>query len=108
MSSLQFSGINPITITAAHKTSAASYEVSFLLPKRSWQQLVEVDRGYAVEADRRRAIHAAIRIGRPGDIVLIAGKGHEDYQVVGTTRRHFDDREEALKALAKLGEKSHA
>jgi UDP-N-acetylmuramyl-tripeptide synthetase len=50
--------------------------------------------------DRREAIHSAIEEARPGDLVLIAGKGHEDYQIVGTERRHFDDREVAAEALA--------
>ena len=38
-------------------------------------------------------------MANPGDLVLIAGKGHEDYQIVGTQKLHFDDREEAEKAL---------
>jgi UDP-N-acetylmuramoyl-L-alanyl-D-glutamate--2,6-diaminopimelate ligase len=52
-----------------------------------------------VEADRAVAIAAAIAAAAPGDLVLIAGKGHEDYQILGTTKVHFDDREEAEKAL---------
>lgn len=44
-----------------------------------------------VEVERRRAIGTAIHEARPGDTVLIAGKGHEDYQIVGTTRQRFDD-----------------
>jgi UDP-N-acetylmuramoyl-L-alanyl-D-glutamate--2,6-diaminopimelate ligase len=52
-----------------------------------------------VEADRATAIAAAVADGRPGDLVLIAGKGHEDYQILGTTKIHFDDREEAENAL---------
>ena len=52
-----------------------------------------------VEADRAAAIAAAIATAAPGDLVLIAGKGHEDYQILGTTKVHFDDREEAEKAL---------
>jgi UDP-N-acetylmuramoyl-L-alanyl-D-glutamate--2,6-diaminopimelate ligase len=52
-----------------------------------------------VEADRAVAIAAAIATAAPGDLVLIAGKGHEDYQILGTTKVHFDDREEAEKAL---------
>jgi UDP-N-acetylmuramoyl-L-alanyl-D-glutamate--2,6-diaminopimelate ligase len=52
-----------------------------------------------VEADRAAAIAAAIAAAAPGDLVLIAGKGHEDYQILGSTKVHFDDREEAEKAL---------
>jgi UDP-N-acetylmuramoyl-L-alanyl-D-glutamate--2,6-diaminopimelate ligase len=54
-----------------------------------------------VESNRRTAIRLAISLARPGDIVLIAGKGHEDYQIVGDTKYHFDDREVARKALEK-------
>ena len=52
-----------------------------------------------VEGDRAVAIAAAIAAADPHDLVLIAGKGHEDYQILGTTKIHFDDREEAKKAL---------
>jgi UDP-N-acetylmuramoyl-L-alanyl-D-glutamate--2,6-diaminopimelate ligase len=55
---------------------------------------------YEVELDRRAAIETAILSAGAGDIVLIAGKGHEDYQIVGAEKRHFDDREEARRALA--------
>ena len=57
------------------------------------------DASYAMISDRRRAIEVAIGIARPGDMVVIAGKGHEDYQIVGPDRLHFDDREEARNAL---------
>jgi UDP-N-acetylmuramyl-tripeptide synthetase len=59
-------------------------------------------KGYTVEADRRRAIELAIRVSRPDDAVLIAGKGHETYQILGDKTIDFDDREEARKALSKL------
>lgn len=49
--------------------------------------------------DRREAIHAAIRATRTNDVVLIAGKGHEDYQIIGTMKRPFDDRQIAHDAL---------
>jgi UDP-N-acetylmuramoyl-L-alanyl-D-glutamate--2,6-diaminopimelate ligase len=44
-----------------------------------------------VEHDRARAIQTALRRSGPGDVVLIAGKGHEDYQIYGTARRPFQD-----------------
>jgi len=52
--------------------------------------------------DRREAIAAALREAREGDIVLIAGKGHEDYQIFADRTIHFDDREAAAEALAAL------
>jgi UDP-N-acetylmuramoyl-L-alanyl-D-glutamate--2,6-diaminopimelate ligase len=57
--------------------------------------------GYLVEPDRRAAIGLAIEMARPGDVVLVAGKGHEDYQIVGTEKRHLDDREEVRAALGR-------
>src|SRR5437867_650261 len=59
---------------------------------------------YQVQADRRAAIAEAIRLARPGDLVLIAGKGHEDYQIIGQEKHPFDDRvvaREAIEALAR-------
>jgi UDP-N-acetylmuramoyl-L-alanyl-D-glutamate--2,6-diaminopimelate ligase len=56
-------------------------------------------RGHLVEPDRRAAIRLAIALARPGDAVLVAGKGHEDYQIVGTEKRPFSDRVEARRAL---------
>jgi UDP-N-acetylmuramoyl-L-alanyl-D-glutamate--2,6-diaminopimelate ligase len=54
-----------------------------------------------VIADRATAIATAISQAQPGDGVLIAGKGHEDYQILGTEKIHFDDRQQARAALAK-------
>ena len=54
---------------------------------------------FAVEPDRRAAIRIAVAEAVPGDVVLLAGKGHEDYQILGTTKIHFDDREEAAEAV---------
>lgn len=56
---------------------------------------------YRKIADRREAIHAAVAEARTGDLVLIAGKGHEDYQIIGREVSHFDDREVAREALAR-------
>lgn len=54
---------------------------------------------YEVEVDRRRAIQVAISKALPGDAVVIAGKGHEDYQIFADRTVHFDDREVAREAL---------
>jgi UDP-N-acetylmuramoyl-L-alanyl-D-glutamate--2,6-diaminopimelate ligase len=57
------------------------------------------DHVYTVLPDRREAIAFAVNRARAGDIVLIAGKGHEDYQILGTTKYPFDDRIEAATYL---------
>ncbi len=61
-----------------------------------------VQKGYVVEPDRRRAIELGISASRPDDAVLIAGKGHETYQILGATTINFDDREEARRVLQGL------
>jgi UDP-N-acetylmuramyl-tripeptide synthetase len=57
------------------------------------------EKGYVIEADRQRAIQLGVSVSQSGDTVLIAGKGHETYQILGTSTIAFDDREEARKAL---------
>jgi UDP-N-acetylmuramoyl-L-alanyl-D-glutamate--2,6-diaminopimelate ligase len=64
------------------------------------QDLDPRERSYAVVVDRREAIALAVSIARPEDTVVIAGKGHEDYQIIGRERLPFDDREEVLRLLA--------
>ena len=59
----------------------------------------EPDGRYEVVPDRRLAIRRAIEVARPGDCILLAGKGHEDYQLVGDEVLHFDDREVAAEEL---------
>ncbi len=59
--------------------------------------------GYLVEPDRRGAIAIALRLARPGDVVLIAGKGHEDYQLVGNRVLKFDDRAVVRELASELG-----
>jgi UDP-N-acetylmuramoyl-L-alanyl-D-glutamate--2,6-diaminopimelate ligase len=54
---------------------------------------------YHVEPDRKKAIFHAIGLARPKDFVLIEGKGHETYQIIGTEKSPFDDREVAREAL---------
>ena len=52
--------------------------------------------------DRREAIRLAIQLAKPGDVVLVAGKGHEDYQEIKGVKYHFDDREEIEKAFDEI------
>jgi UDP-N-acetylmuramoyl-L-alanyl-D-glutamate--2,6-diaminopimelate ligase len=58
-----------------------------------------------VIGDRATAIRTAILEAQPGDGVLLAGKGHEDYQILGTEKIHFDDREQAREALQERGDR---
>ena len=69
------------------------------------QMMVGVEAGRKVLriVDRREAIRTAVMMARKGDIILVAGKGHETYQIVGREKRHFDDREELRTAFAELG-----
>jgi UDP-N-acetylmuramoyl-L-alanyl-D-glutamate--2,6-diaminopimelate ligase len=60
---------------------------------------VESSQDYVPLPDRQEAIEHAIAMAQPSDTIVIAGKGHEDYQILGQTRRHFDDREVAQAAL---------
>ena len=60
---------------------------------------------YTVIPERRKAIETAIKAAEKGDIILIAGKGHEDYQILGTEKKPFDDRvvvKQILEARSKL------
>jgi UDP-N-acetylmuramoyl-L-alanyl-D-glutamate--2,6-diaminopimelate ligase len=59
------------------------------------------DDDYVAIVNRQEAIEHAIQIAEKNDLVLIAGKGHEDYQILGTETIHFDDREIARSALRK-------
>jgi UDP-N-acetylmuramoyl-L-alanyl-D-glutamate--2,6-diaminopimelate ligase len=73
------------------------------LPLREWHQddvgSWRSMKGYLKVPDRREAIRIAIGLAQPLDTVLIAGKGHEDYQIIGKKKFPFDDRVEAKKAL---------
>lgn len=57
---------------------------------------------YTVVPDRRKAIAYALEHAQPGDVVVLAGKGHEDYQIIGTEKHHFDEREVVADVLARL------
>ena len=75
--------------------------------------LDDIERGivdkkiYERIADRRRAIFRAIELANSGDVVLILGKGHENYQILNTGTIHFDDREVALDAIKNVGGTGH-
>jgi UDP-N-acetylmuramoyl-L-alanyl-D-glutamate--2,6-diaminopimelate ligase len=58
-----------------------------------------LEKGFIMVRSRREAICLAVQVSQPGDIVLLAGKGHEDYQIIGSEKLHFDDREEAANAF---------
>jgi UDP-N-acetylmuramoyl-L-alanyl-D-glutamate--2,6-diaminopimelate ligase len=75
------------------------------LPALSPEQLPTRRRGYVVESDRHVAIRLALHAAQAGDTVLIAGKGHEQVQIIGDVRHDFDDRVEARAVIAALGER---
>jgi len=62
-----------------------------------------VETGYTMEVDRRKAIRRGVAMAHEKDLVLIAGKGHEDYQIIGDRKRSFDDRKEAALAASEVG-----
>jgi len=54
---------------------------------------------YVIQENRREAIFVGVKMLNPGDALIIAGKGHEDYQIIGTTKHYFSDYETAVKAI---------
>lgn len=61
---------------------------------------------YQIIPDRREAIYRGVSLAQAGDVVIIAGKGHENYQIIGGDKFHFDDREVALEALRDRSDES--
>jgi UDP-N-acetylmuramoyl-L-alanyl-D-glutamate--2,6-diaminopimelate ligase len=61
-----------------------------------------------VKEDRAKAIQLALSKAGTGDLVLIAGKGHENYQIIGDKKIHFDDREMARKLLKQMARRRGA
>jgi UDP-N-acetylmuramoyl-L-alanyl-D-glutamate--2,6-diaminopimelate ligase len=90
----------PLAIMAE---AALGFEKLGLRPAQSLSQVGRDQGTYLAQADRALAIEAACALMKEGDVLLIAGKGHEDYQIIGTTKRHFDDREVAKMSLEALG-----
>ncbi len=76
---------NPQTIMDEMKAGLTAHDLNKI-------QIVE-------ELDRKKAIYRAVQAAQPGDAVLILGKGHEDYQIIGKEKHHFSDRETVLEAL---------
>ncbi len=88
-------GEDPLSIMEAVEKGV----VEGALAKRAWPPEDRSVRGvYFMEPDRRAAIRKAVSLAEREDLVLIAGKGHEDYQIIGSERRHFSDQEEAAMA----------
>ena len=91
---------NPLTIMDEVEMGFKS------LPLEKWHrngiEAWRSKKGYLKIPDRREAIRTAIRLAQPSDTVFIAGKGHEDYQIIGKERFPFDDRVEARKALEEV------
>lgn len=83
----------------AEGVTAPDEALRHALPKLERAAMATAPSGYFIELDRRLAIQVALASAQKEDVVLIAGKGHENYQIIGATQRPFDDREEAHKAL---------
>ncbi len=81
--------------SGVRKTGIKKFDPSDLYPAK-----LKAAKGYYPEPDRRAAIRLAVGLASARDLVLIAGKGHEDYQILGSNRIHFDDREIAREELA--------
>jgi UDP-N-acetylmuramoyl-L-alanyl-D-glutamate--2,6-diaminopimelate ligase len=65
------------------------------------KQVAPGKRPYAVIPGRHEAVAVAVGLARPGDVVVLAGKGHEDYQIIGEKKMRFDDREVAREEIRK-------
>lgn len=88
---------DPIAILAEMEPGAQRIK-----PRLSEAALADATSGYAVVVDRAQAIRLALSAAKPGDSILLAGKGHETYQIVGKVKHDFDDRLEAARAIAAL------
>ena len=85
----------PVAIMAAIEQGLYPGGQPLLARGRAEGLLVGPGRGYDLIESRREAIRLAVRYARPDDVVLLAGKGHEDYQLIGGQKLHFDDCQEA-------------
>jgi UDP-N-acetylmuramoyl-L-alanyl-D-glutamate--2,6-diaminopimelate ligase len=94
---------DPLAIIAEIETGIDHGTIKKIAPENL--QLNDDAHTYTVVSERRKAIETAISAAQAGDIVLIAGKGHEDYQILGTNKIPFDDRVVVTQTL-KLKESS--
>jgi UDP-N-acetylmuramoyl-L-alanyl-D-glutamate--2,6-diaminopimelate ligase len=81
---------DPLAIIAEIEAGIDRREIRKIMPGNL--QTTDDSHAYMVIPERRRAIETAIGVAGRGDIILIAGKGHEDYQILGTNKIPFDDR----------------
>lgn len=95
----------PLAIIADIRGGIDAGRIAEIVPERIAERTSK--KGYTIIPDRRRAIEEAVLMAEPDDIVVIAGKGHEDYQIIGTTKHPFDDRDIARKALSARKKKVH-
>jgi len=70
---------------------------------KDWWNLSADSKGYLIEPDRKKAIFLSAQASRSGDTIIIAGKGHETYQIIGDQQLFFDDRQTAAAALKAIG-----
>lgn len=89
----------PVAIMAAIEQGLYPAGQALLRRGRAESLLASAGRGYDLIASRRQAIRLAIRYARPDDVVVLAGKGHEDYQLIEGKKFHFDDCQEAAMAM---------
>jgi len=90
---------DPLFILEQVRAGIVPLDIREYAPEELAVQATFDEKGFAMLENRRAAIRLATTLAQPGDIVLLAGKGHEDYQIIGTTKHHFDDREEAAAAF---------
>lgn len=91
---------NPVDILEQIRTGILPGGLREFTPDDLLDSLPE--KGFIIIENRREAIRLGARLSQPGDILLLAGKGHEDYQILGRVKHHFDDREEAAAAFGEL------
>jgi UDP-N-acetylmuramoyl-L-alanyl-D-glutamate--2,6-diaminopimelate ligase len=91
--------LTEITKKISSDTQASEPFAPLKAQPRPWHPGSPIQNVYAIEADRRQAIRLGVELLGPQDVLLVAGKGHEDYQIIKGQKFHLDDREIALQAL---------